>query len=165
MESTEFIIISVGGILAIMLFILIKKKKSPRNEIMRLSNEIEIMKNEVSTRDSNIQANLNTIGQLKNTEKEHISTIQQKDQLIQNLNFTIVEFKDKERQLIKIISEMEIKIEQLNQDINNLQTENLRQNNIITNHKNNIPNILKIRKDNTDLFFFYRELYKPQYIT
>ena len=42
--------------------------------------------------------------------------------------------------------------------INNLKRKNATLNSIITNHKNNIPTILKIRKDNSDLLFFYREL-------
>jgi len=158
MESAEFLIIGIGGILAVMLLILITKRKTPRNERTKLSNEIEQLKKEVATRDTNIQTNLQKISELQLAEKERNSVIYQKDKLIQNLNSTIAESKENENKLNRIISENETKIEQLNIDINKLSAENLQLNNIIVNHRNNIPNILKIRKDNTDLFFFYREL-------
>lgn len=39
-----------------------------------------------------------------------------------------------------------------------MKEENIKLNYIITNHKNSIPIILKIRNDSSDLMFFYREL-------
>lgn len=158
MESAEFLIIGIGGFLAVMLLILITRRKTPKNERTKLSNEIEQLKKEVAARNANIQTNLQKISQLQLAEKERDSIIRQKDQIILNFNSTIAESKEKENKLNRIISENEAKIEQLNIDLKKLSAENLQLNNIIVNHKNNIPNILKIRKDNTDLFFFYREL-------
>lgn len=141
MGSIEFTILGVGLIVVILLLVLISNKKNPLIEIQRLLDEINQLRNTISTRESLIQTNFNQLNEANNKINQFQSTE-----------------KENEKRLLQIISEKELKIKELHQNLSNLKNENINLNGIITNHKNNIPNILKIRKDNSDLLFFYREL-------
>ncbi|MDR3000434.1 MAG: hypothetical protein LBU89_04130 [Fibromonadaceae bacterium] len=76
----------------------------------------------------------------------------------ERLNSDILNLKNENERLNSGILNLKNENERLNSDILNLKNEIERLNNILTNHKNSIPIILKMRKDTSDLLFFYRKV-------
>lgn len=74
------------------------------------------------------------------------------------LDNMITHFKNENEKLNNIIAEQK-------QEIANIKNENTEFNRILKNYEKNIPTIFKIKKDNSDLLFFYREfIHKIAYI-
>lgn len=136
--------IVLGIIVAVLLYLLIVKNKKAQNNSRVLPDELK--------RTRNVNPGNEKVAQDYSYKIDDLNhEVQSKKQTIQELNNSLHALKGKEESFLRTISE-------LNRDIETLKNDNERLNGILMNQRNSIPTVLKLRKDHSDLLFFYREL-------
>ncbi len=132
-------------IIAVLFFLWILEKKKTKKNVPALPESLRQYKNRPSAGDTISKNYAHPV------DDPAVAEIHAGKQTIQELDHTIEILKSREKEHLQTISE-------LNRSLENLKTENQRFSALLMNHRNSIPILLRVRKDNSDLLFFYREL-------